>query len=204
MTTPRETALRRSVRRFRLGSGPLKRGSDRVQAMGRLVVVLSFLVAPTVGVATANATTARLERMADAQAADRSRTDAVLLEDALAPTSPAPGYESARTTAVPARATWTVPGGGSREGTARVPAGTRAGTAVHVWVDREGSLTGPPLDRREIPDSAAAMGALPLVGVPLLTWTLYAVLSSVLDGHRDRRWAQDWATVEPKWNSHLG
>jgi hypothetical protein len=47
------------------------------------------------------------------------------------------------------------------------------------------------------------MGALPLFGVPLMAWTLYAVLSFFLDVRRERRWERDWATVEPEWNSRL-
>jgi hypothetical protein len=74
---------------------------------------------------------------------------------------------------------------------------------VRVWVDHEGTLTRAPLDRAGIPSSAAAMGVLPLIGVPLATWTLYSVLCCALDAHRERRWAQDWATVEPDWNSRM-
>jgi hypothetical protein len=81
--------------------------------------------------------------------------------------------------------------------------GTPVGTALPAWVDRDGDLTRPPLDRTGIPSSAAAMGALWLVGVPLMTWTLYAVLCSILNAHRERRWAQDWAAVEPDWHSRL-
>ena len=44
---------------------------------------------------------------------------------------------------------------------------------------------------------------LPLIGVPLATWTLYVVLCVGLDARRDRRWEQDWAAVEPDWHSRL-
>jgi len=72
-----------------------------------------------------------------------------------------------------------------------------------VWVDQKGDLTRAPLDQAGIPTSAAVMGTLPLLGVPLATWTLYCVLCRALDAHRGRRWAQDWATVEPEWKSRL-
>ena len=84
-----------------------------------------------------------------------------------------------------------------------VPPRTPVGTAVPVWVDREGNPTRAPLDRADIPGTAAATGALALVGVPWPTWTLYALLCLALDAHRERRWAQDWAAVEPVWNSRL-
>src|SRR3712207_2320343 len=56
MTVERDTLARRSLRRFTLGSGPLKRRSDRVQVAGRIVVVLSFLLAPLLAVVVSTAT----------------------------------------------------------------------------------------------------------------------------------------------------
>ena len=47
------------------------------------------------------------------------------------------------------------------------------------------------------------MGALLLVGLPVATWTLYAVMGLLLDAARDRRWERDWAAVEPDWHSRL-
>jgi hypothetical protein len=203
MTAPRNTLIRRSLRRFTLGSGPLKRRSDRVQVIGRFVVVLSFLVAPPLAVVAATATTTHLQAVADAEAAERSRTRVVLLEDAPVPTHQSSSYGPYAVAPVPVRAVWSVPAGTSREGVVLVRPRTAAGTAVPAWVDRQGNLTRAPLDRTGIPSSAAVMGALPLVGVPVVTWILYAVLCVTLDTHRERRWAHDWAAVEPDWHSRL-
>ena len=49
--------------------------------------------------------------------------------------------------------------------------------------------------------SALTVGALPLIGLPLGIWLLYAVSCRALDAYRDRRWGQDWAAVEPVWNT---
>jgi hypothetical protein len=81
--------------------------------------------------------------------------------------------------------------------------GAPAGSTVPVWVGRDGALTSPPLDRAGIPDSAIAVGALPLIGLPVATWLLYTLLRLALDAYRDRRWGRDWAAVEPVWNSRL-
>ncbi|MBB3084498.1 Rv1733c family protein [Geodermatophilus sabuli] len=202
MSTSTDTALRRSLRRFTLGSGPLKRGSDRLQVAGRLVVVLALLVAPPLAVAATAATTSRLEALAAAGAAERSRVDAVLLEDA--PEAGASGYGEQEPVTVPARAVWPVPGGTEREGIVLVSPHTAAGTAVPVWVDRDdGHVTSPPMDRSRIDGSAMGVGAVFLLGVPLATWTLYVVLCAALDAHRQRRWAQGWAAVEPEWGTRL-
>jgi hypothetical protein len=203
MTAPKDTVIRRSLRRFTLGSGPLKRRSDRVQVIGRLVVVLSFLVAPPLAVATVTATTAHLQAVAAAEAAERSPAHAVLLEDAPPPARESSAQGDYSISTVPVRAAWSGPDETSREGFVLVQPRTPAGTSVPVWVDRQGDLTRAPLDRAGIPTSAAASGALPLIGVPVATWILYACLCFALDAHRERRWAQDWAAVEPDWNSRL-
>lgn len=202
MTSPRRTPIRSSMRRFMLGSGPLKRRSDRVQVLGRMIVVLAFLMAPPLAVAAATAATAHLEAVADAEAADRSPVDAVLLEDAGALPSTA-GDEVHPVMSVQTRAVWPVPGQAAREGIVLARPDTPAGTAVPVWVDREGDLTGAPLDRDGIPGQATAMALLVLLGVPLATSGLYGALGFVLDVHRERRWEQGWATVEPDWHSRL-
>jgi hypothetical protein len=165
--------------------------------------VLSFLLAPPLAVAATNAATTHLQAMADAEAADRSRTSAVLLEDAPPPERGSTGYGEYTVASVPVRVVWSVPGGTSREGTVLVRPSTPAGTAVPVWVDREGNLTRAPLDPDDIPSSAAMLGVAPLIGLPLATWTLYAVLSFTLDARRERRWERDWAAVEPDWHSRL-
>jgi hypothetical protein len=203
MSVPKDTPIRRLLRRFALGTGPLKRRSDRIQVIGRLLLVLSFLIAPPLAVAVATASSAHLQTVAATEAAERSRTVAVLLEDAAEPKRDSGEYAAYPLIRVPVRAVWSVPGGTTGAGIVMVPPGTAADTAVPVWVDRRGELTRAPTDRAVLPGSAAAMGALPLVGVPLAAWTLYAFLCFTLDAHRERRWAQDWAAVEPEWKSRL-
>jgi hypothetical protein len=201
MGTLMDTALRRSLRWFILGSGPLKRGSDRLQVVGRLVVVLAMLTAPPLAVAASIVTTTQLEALAEAQAAERSRVDAVLLENA--PGAGASGHGDQESVKVPARAVWPVPGGAERQGVVLVRPHTAAGTAVPVWVNRAGNVTSAPLDRSRTDGSAMMIGAVVLLGVPLATWMLYAFLRAALDAHRERRWAQGWAAVEPDWATRL-
>jgi hypothetical protein len=47
------------------------------------------------------------------------------------------------------------------------------------------------------------VGALPLIGLPVVAWLLYGLCCLALDAYRDRRWGRDWAAVEPVWNSRL-
>jgi hypothetical protein len=203
MSGTEDSTVRRSLRRFVLGRGPLKRRSDRMQVLGRFVVVLSFLVSPPIAVAVTNATTVRLETVAEAEAAERSRAGAVLLEDAEPPAPFQSDYGDSSERGVPVRAVVTLPDGTSRDGTVMAPPRSPAGTSVKVWVDREGDVTRPPRDPAGIPATAAALAVLPLIGVPMATWILYALLTFALDAHRGRRWERDWAKVEPDWHSRL-
>ena len=194
--------VRRTLRRFTLGSGPLKRGSDRLQVVGRLVVVLAVLLAPPIAVATGGAVTAHLQAVADAQAAARSHVKAVLLTNAPAATG-GTGYTEVSTPSVPVQAMWPLPDGEKGQGLVPAAPGSPAGSSVPVWVGRDGELTPPPLDPAGISTTAVAVGALPLIGLPVVTWLLYALFCAVLNALRDRRWARDWAAVEPVWKSQL-
>ena len=194
MTAPKDGQVRRALRRFRLGSGPLKRRSDRLQSMGRVVVVLSFFMAPLIAVGVGNSATAHLQSVATVEAAERTLVDAVLQEDA-PEQAPTTGEGSASLTRVHAQAEWSLPGGLPQEGPVLTRPGAPAGTVVPVWVDGEGNVTRAPLDRADISTSAAAVAALPLIVVPAVTWTLYAFLCIALNNHRERRWAEDWAEV---------
>ena len=140
MASHEDSGYRRLRRAFTLGSGPLKRGSDRIQVMGRIVVVLSLFLAPPLAVAVVNSTTTRLEAVAATEAAERTLTTAVLLEDAPRPPRSAGDFGDSSLPTVTARAMWSGPGGTTREGLVRVEPRTPVGTAVPVWVDREGNL----------------------------------------------------------------
>ena len=59
------------------------------------------------------------------------------------------------------------------------------------------------MERGRIDGSARGIGLLFFLGVPLVTWTLYALLCAALDAHRERRWAQGWAAVEPDWATRM-
>jgi len=97
------------LRRFTLGSGPLKRTSDRLQFLARVLLVVSLVTAIPVSLAVATAAYTQARTQALAQAADRHRVTARLL-DAV----PAPAGE-AQNSMSPVRkwatAVWTDPAG---------------------------------------------------------------------------------------------
>ena len=201
MATGTGGRCRRAMRRFTLGSGALKRRTDRVQVVARSVLVLLVALAPVLAVTAVATTTTRLHAVATEQEAERRRVEVVLLVDAERLTAPAAEYGPS--VVVPARAGWRTPGGIPREATVFVAPGTPAGTTVHVWLGRGDGPVAPPLARGEIAGRAMVIGVLLLLAVQLGAWALYAALVVALDAHRGHRWAQEWAVVGPRWGTRL-
>ncbi|WP_116450381.1 hypothetical protein [Blastococcus litoris] len=191
------------MRRFGLGSGPLKRRSDRIQVVGRVVVVLSVLGSPPLAVAAATATGSHLDEVAAAEAASRTRATAVLLAEAPPPRSVGGAGDFGQADPRPPRvpAVWTDRDGRERRGDVVAAPGAPAGSPVHVWLDAGGEPARAPRDPATIPVTAAAVGASTLLVVPLGAGACYVVLCAGLDRYRDRRWAREWASVGPGWTS---
>jgi hypothetical protein len=183
---------RRQLRRFTLGSGPLKRGSDRIQFAARVVLVILVLTAAPAALAVATATAAHTRSIAEEQAADRHLVAATLLEDA----PPADGAGAG----IPVAATWTAPSGADREGVVRVRAAAEAGTTVTIWVDADGDVTTRPLADADVAARAVGFSVLTFVGTSALAILGYLAVGRLLDRRRIRRWAADWAVVEPVWS----
>jgi hypothetical protein len=188
----------RTWRRFSLGSGPLKRGTDRVQALSRVLLLVIVLAAIPVALCTASTSRGHLIGAAAAQARSRHQVQAVLLQDAVSSTA---SYESAPYYA-PVRWT-TAAGGGARVDTLPVPPGARAGTSVPVWVDAAGNLTAAPLGERDIRREARLIGIGSGIGLVLAGWVLHALVCQGLARRRDRQWTAGWSAVEPLWTAQL-
>ena len=184
-----------AIRRFTLGSGPLKRTSDRLQYLARalLACVLGTALAVALAVATASYTQGRSE--VATQAAERQQVVAVLLHDAVAQQGGAEGSPPvARATAV-----WTAPSGVERTATIPAPARARAGSTLPIWVDRDGDRTTRPLSIGDVVGRAVGVALLTYVGLALVALGSYLLFRRQLDRSRSRRWAAEWAAVEPVW-----
>jgi hypothetical protein len=186
---------RRALRRFALGSGPLKRTSDRLEHLARILLVLILLmgVAVALAVATAHYTSARTETAA--QAADRHRASAELLEDERARGDGAgtlPGVSGAP-------AVWTDSSGVERRGVIPVPEGAQAGSTVSIWIDREGTRTTRPISNGDVATESAGYALLTYIGISMVAFGAYRSFRKLLDRNRSRRWAAEWAKVEPVW-----
>ena len=195
---PRHTpAAGHALRRFTLGSGPLTRTSDRLEALARILLgfVLLLAIAVALAVATARYTQRRSE--AAAQAADRQRVMAELLEDASAPASGDVAY------ARQAAAVWTAPSGDEHQEVITVSPGAKAGSTVFIWVDRGGDRTSPPTGDGDVAASAVGHALLTYLGISVVAVGAYRFFRSLLDRGRARRWAAEWDSVEPVWTGRV-
>jgi len=192
--------LARLARWLGFDRNPLRRGTDRIEAALRLVLMIILVAAvPTASViAGQRADHSALNRAYAQQAADHL-VNAVLVQQAPATGSPDP-YTSVQTAWALAR--WQPPGLPPRTGEILAMAGAPKGTAVRTWIDASGAVTDPPLDHREITgDVCIAVIATCLVsGLVLLA--LSTLVRRVLDRRRLSAWDAEWRASGPLWSGH--
>jgi hypothetical protein len=187
------------LRRFMSGSGPLKRASDRLEVLTRFLLVCSVLAAVPIALTVASETHAQAEQEAVAQASSRHQADATLLEDA-----PWVGGGSEGGVAeAGANASWTGPDGVEQTGEVVAPAGTKAGSTVSVWLDAQGKRTSQPLTGGDAMARSVGIAVLTFLGLSGLALGVQLSFRIALNRGRIRRWAREWAAVEPGWTHRV-
>jgi len=193
-------SLARLARWLGIDHNPLRRGTDRVEAALRLVMIILVVVAVPAGAVAAGwwADHYALHK-AQAQRAVNHQVTAVLLEDAPATGVPNP-YTSVPTIWVPAR--YQPPGLLPRTSEVLALAGARKGSTVRTWLDPSGAVTDPPLDHRVVVGDVwlAVMATCLVSGLVLLT--VATLVRRVLDRGRLRAWEAEWRTSGPLWSGH--
>ena len=192
--------LARLARWLGFDRNPLRRGTDRIEAALRLVLMIMLVaVVPAAAViAGQRADHSALNRAHAQQAADRW-INAVLIQQAPATGSPDP-YTSVQTAWALAR--WQPPGLPPRTGEVLATAGARKGSSVRTWIDASGAVTDPPLDHREITgDVCIAVIATCLVS-SLVLLALSTLVRRVLDRRRLSAWDAEWRASGPLWSGH--
>jgi hypothetical protein len=177
---------------------PLRRATDRIEAVLRLVMMIMLVaVVPAAAVlAGQRADHAALDR-AHAQRAADHLVNAVLLQQATATGMPDP-YASVPTTWVLAR--WQPPGLPPRTGDVRAGAGARKGSAVRTWIDASGAVTNPPLDHRDIVGDVGIAVTATCVASWLVLLASGALVRWALNRRRLSAWDAEWRVNGPLWS----
>ncbi|MGW0819520.1 Rv1733c family protein [Streptomyces viridiviolaceus] len=185
------------VRGWRWRRNPLRRRSDVVEAWTVLAVaVLLFLGAPFLGAASAWWAHGQAQETAAAQRADRHRVSAAVVgrsPDTL-PSVNTGGQHSYRATV-----RWSEPDGAERTTTARVPAGTRHGDVVDLWLDSRGRNVLPPMGDSAVWQHTVTIGVCSTVGAALVVLLGNCVVRRAALRHRLAEWEREWARTEPQW-----
>jgi hypothetical protein len=189
------TGLARLTRWFGLDRNPLRRRSDRVEAVVRLIAVVVFIVTAVLsGGAAARNHEAGLRAAAE-EAKSRRQVIVVLTESPRAVAVP----DQAVVVGGHARAQWRHGDGTTKEAVVRVPSTLRVGDRATIWLDDTGRQVEAP--------GTHQVTLLSLVAVSLgMTVAAAVVLILVVVGVRqfnERRWRrildEEWAAVEPQW-----
>lgn len=189
---------RRIVRRMPWRRAQLRRGSDKLQAWLTLVVIMAVLLAaPWAAWWSASTTYGAEVRASEWEAAHRRAVAAVLVQDAAAP--PAAGEALPGPEHVPAPVRWTGSDGTVRSAAVPVAVGTRAGSAVTVWVDERGALTSPPRRRNPTLDASVA-ATFAVTAVIVFLGGARRLVVWRLDRRRLRSWEAEWQIIGPRWS----
>lgn len=197
MTARHHAGHRRHARRLpKLGRTAPHGPRHRIRTWTGVCAVLFALVAAPLATALVSHAAYHSER-ARAQAADRHRVDAIVLEggahrglgDGERPHGP-----------VPAR--WTAPDGTPRRGAVEVTTAVRAGSTVRIWTDGRGDVTTAPPTPAHTRMTAATLGTAAgcavLASVVVALWFRRRIREHRYDAELDAQWAR----LAPHWTRH--
>jgi hypothetical protein len=192
--TDQISRTRRTLRRFCLGSGPLKRASDHAELASRVLLVLVLLLALPVALTVGAVVYAGAEQRAAQETATRHPQVAVLLADAVSS-----GWVETSTLTVPTPATWRTADGTAHQGEVRAPRDAVAGDHVRIWVDGAGALADRPLQTGGVVIESLFAGVCTFLGLAVVAAGGHLAVCRALWRSRSRQWEREWRTVEPQW-----
>ena len=165
------------------GSGPLLRGTDRVEAWILVVGFVAVIAAVVPAMALGHVGYAARSQTITAEAAARHPMEAVALDDSTAdPTQ----VESASTSFL-AHVRWNTQNV-AHEDYSKVGQPVRAGQSVRIWLDDAGRVTTPPQTDADARVDAAGAVAISWLGFAALIGVAMVSFRTALGRTRDGRW----------------
>lgn len=193
-------SLARLARWLGFDRNPLRRRTDRLEAVLRLVmIILVVLAMPAASIAAGRWADHWVLRQVQTQRTINHQVTAVLLRTAPETGIPDP-YTSVETTWVPAR--WQPPGQPPRTGEVLAVAGAHKGSTVRIWIDPSGAVTDPPLDHRVVRGDVVMAVTATLLVSGLLLLGAAGLARRMLDRRRLRAWEAEWRVSGPLWSGH--
>ncbi|GAB4585567.1 Rv1733c family protein [Nocardia sp. IFM 10818] len=166
---------------------PLMRGTDRCQAVIRLLVIaLLLIVVPVAGAAGTAGYTRTADRI-ESESAAKTLVTATLVTDSTLK----PGVGEYQAGRYEAQVSWRR-NGNTDTGTATLDTAAAIGSDVQVWLDADGRLAAPP------PEAGTAVGDAVGIALTVLVigWggamALHWGVVWLLDGLRSQRWDAEW------------
>jgi hypothetical protein len=193
---PRQGRIHRPSRPTGFGQNPLRRCSDRIQAIVWAGLVTVFLIgAPLASIYASHEIYIYALWARRAQAMTWHRVPALVLHakplvTALETTDRPPTLLVLR---------WVKSDGSPQTGEVTRAGNAVAGSNVIVWTDKKGRLAHPPLSRAEVADRAICAAVAAPMALGLLLAAVGGVVSFVLDRHRLAHWSAEWEVVGPQW-----
>lgn len=188
----------RHVLTWRWRRNPLRRPTDLAQAWIALGLFLAVLAAtPAAMFLAGDAAHRHYLHKARQQAATRHEVTAVTGHDA--PRHLEPGSDEAGEARYPVTVRFTDDEGRTRTAEAKVAPSLPAGSTIRVWVDARGEVTGPPLTRDQVRDSALGCAVLAALAVPVAAAVAYRWAVRRLERRNLARWEEEWARTAPDW-----
>jgi flavin-binding protein dodecin len=187
---------RRRVSMLVLGSNPLRREVDRIEASIFAGLLVAFLIgAPLLAL---GAGWWEHGAAAAEQRAQRSvhLVTAVLLQDVPDIVVGTGAWDAG------ALARWAAPDGKSRVGLVLDTAGAKAGSRLRIWVDGSGRQAYPPLTGHGVRARVITAAALASAAFAVMLLTVAAGLRWLLNRRRLAGWGAAWAEVGPRWTRH--
>jgi hypothetical protein len=99
------------------------------------------------------------------------------------------------------KAEWEGAGGSTRTGEVPAPAGAAAGTAVTVWLNASGQVTGPP-QQGDFAVAAAVTAVMTLTVMAVALLIVLRLIQWFLDWGRLAAWEAAWRAIGPRWTGH--
>jgi hypothetical protein len=170
------------------------RVTDRVEDAVAWALLACALFVVALGVVTGMAVFAATVERARVEAAERTRTAAVLVQDV--PTVPVTNPTTGR---MPVTATWHDADGAVHTGVIEAGVGLAAGAEVPVWVDPSGAVVPAPVSVHDAqPAGLLACVAVVVAGGAVLAGLWWVVRRATAARNADI-WEQEWTRVGPAW-----